>query len=141
MLCGVSARPQPPESLPGGTADDAFRSDCLARVVLDHVTSRWGVLVLTGLAAGPLRFHELRTKIEGISEKMLSQTLRTLVRDGLVERTVEPSSPPRVSYSLTPLGEGLTRPLQQLFVWIRDHAQLVSAAQDRHDTRSDGQSD
>ncbi|WP_250284976.1 MULTISPECIES: winged helix-turn-helix transcriptional regulator [unclassified Frankia] len=139
MLCGVPVRPQPPESLPDDAADDAFRSDCPARVVLDHVTSRWGVLVLTGLATGPLRFHELRTKIEGISEKMLSQTLRTLVRDGLVERAVEPSSPPRVSYSLTPLGEGLTQPLQHLFIWIRDHARLVSAAQERHDARSEGQ--
>ncbi|SBW28836.1 HxlR family transcriptional regulator [Candidatus Protofrankia californiensis] len=132
----MKASSQPSESAQDDTGGDAFHSGCPARTVLDHVTSRWGVLVLTGLGAGPLRFYELQTKIEGISEKMLSQTLRTLVRDGLIERTVEPSSPPKVSYSLTSLGEGLAQPLQQLFDWIRDHALTVSAAQDRHDAQS-----
>ncbi|MEV4362778.1 winged helix-turn-helix transcriptional regulator [Nonomuraea sp. NPDC004186] len=108
---------------------DAFHRDCPARMVLDHVTSRWAVLVLTAVRGGPLRFHELRTKIEGISEKMLSQTLRTLVRDGFVRRTVTPTTPPQVSYGLTALGEGITEPLQTLSDWIRDHAGDILAAQ------------
>jgi DNA-binding HxlR family transcriptional regulator len=101
---------------------DVFHSDCPARQVLDHVTSRWGVWVLIALRDSDLRFYELRERIEGVSEKMLSQTLRTLVRDGLVWRTVEPSTPPRVTYGLTALGKGTSEPLAMMFGWIRDHA-------------------
>jgi DNA-binding HxlR family transcriptional regulator len=110
---------------------DAFHEDCPARTVFEHITSRWGALVLTGLCDGPLRFSELRTKIQGISEKMLSQTLRTLVTDGLVARSVEPSSPPKVSYRLTDLGEGLSEHLRRLFDWTRTHAAEVLAARRR----------
>ncbi|MBE1532170.1 winged helix-turn-helix transcriptional regulator [Actinomadura algeriensis] len=113
--------------------DDVFRRDCPARVVLDHVTGRWGVLVLTALHGGDLRFFELRDRIEGISEKMLSQTLRTLVRDGLVLRTVEPTVPPRVTYALTDLGRGIGEPLRALTGWIRTHAAEIAAARDAHD--------
>ncbi len=101
---------------------DVFHSDCPARQVLDHVTSRWGVWVLMALRENELRFFELRDRIEGISEKMLSQTLRRLVRDGLVWRQVAPSTPPRVTYGLTPLGQGASEPLATLFSWLRDHA-------------------
>ncbi|MGY1868185.1 winged helix-turn-helix transcriptional regulator [Nocardia gipuzkoensis] len=101
--------------------------------MLDHITSRWGMLILTALGGGPLRFSELHGMIGGISEKMLSQTLRTLVRDGLVARTVEPSTPPRVSYELTSLGQGLTESLLQFLEWIRQHTADVVAAQHRHD--------
>ncbi|WP_329262326.1 helix-turn-helix transcriptional regulator [Actinoallomurus sp. NBC_01490] len=106
-----------------------FHRDCPARMVLDHVTSRWGVLILTALREGDLRFSELRQKIEGISEKMLSQTLRMLLRDGLVSRTVEPCTPPKVTYGLTTLGKGITDPLEALSGWIRDHARDILAAQ------------
>jgi DNA-binding HxlR family transcriptional regulator len=108
---------------------DAFHSDCPARMVLDHVTSRWGVLVLTALRERDLRFYELRAKIEGISEKMLSQTLRTLVRDGLVGRTVEPSAPPKVTYELTSHGHEITEPLMVLSAWISQHAEDIVAMQ------------
>ncbi|MVZ99210.1 transcriptional regulator [Actinomadura sp. LD22] len=113
--------------------DDVFRRDCPARVVLDHVTRRWGVLVLTALDGSDLRFYELRDRIEGVSEKMLSQTLRTLVRDGLVLRTVEPTVPPSVTYALTPLGRGLTTSLRTLTTWIRDHAGEIITAQRTYD--------
>ncbi|MGK8491637.1 winged helix-turn-helix transcriptional regulator [Nocardia asiatica] len=112
---------------------DAFNSDCPAREVLDHLTSRWGTLILTALDDGPLRFSELHGMIGGISEKMLSQTLRTFVRDGLIERTVEPTTPPRVSYELTTLGQGLTGSLQQFLAWIGRHTPEVMAAQRRYD--------
>ncbi|OPG08162.1 MULTISPECIES: winged helix-turn-helix transcriptional regulator [Microbispora] len=111
---------------------DEFHSGCAARMVLEHVTSRWGVLVLSALSGGPLRFFELREKIEGISEKMLSQTLRTLAQDGLVHRTVVPSAPPQVSYRLTPLGAGISEPLRGLTAWIRDHADAIVAARAAH---------
>ncbi|GLY84290.1 HxlR family transcriptional regulator [Actinoallomurus iriomotensis] len=112
---------------------DVFHRDCPARMVLDHVTSRWGVLILTALRDGDLRFSELREKIEGISEKMLSQTLRMLLRDGLVSRAVEPSTPPKVTYGLTTLGKGITEPLEGLSGWIRDHAPDILAAQASYD--------
>ncbi|HVV09126.1 helix-turn-helix domain-containing protein [Amycolatopsis sp.] len=112
---------------------DAFNSDCPAREVLEHITTRWGMLILAALRDGPRRFSELHATIGGISEKMLSQTLRTLVRDGLVARTVEPTTPPRVSYELTPLGQGLAKSLEQLLRWIRQHTIDVVTAQRRHD--------
>jgi DNA-binding HxlR family transcriptional regulator len=112
---------------------DAFNSECPAREVLDHITGRWGMLILAALGEEPQRFSELHATIGGISEKMLSQTLRTLVRDGLVERTVEHTTPPRVSYELTSLGQGLTKALEQFLGWIRQHTIDVVAAQHRHD--------
>lgn len=78
---------------------------CPTRVVLDHVTSKWGVLVLAALAAGTLRWGELRREVDGISEKMLAATLRTFEADGLVHREAYPEVPPRVEYSLTDLGQ------------------------------------
>jgi DNA-binding HxlR family transcriptional regulator len=116
--------------------DDVFRRDCPARAVFEHIAARWGVLVLTALRDGDLRFFELRGKIEGISEKMLSQTLRTLVRDGLVTRTVEPTVPPQVSYGLTPLGTGITEPLSALTAWIKQHAADIVQAQTTYDATS-----
>jgi DNA-binding HxlR family transcriptional regulator len=112
---------------------EVFHTDCPARAVLDHVTSRWGVWILVALREKELRFYELRERIEGISEKMLSQTLRTLVRDGLVWRAVEPSTPPRVSYGLTPLGVGTSEALWNLFDWIREHASDIVAGQAEFD--------
>ncbi|WTW99937.1 helix-turn-helix transcriptional regulator [Streptomycetaceae bacterium NBC_01309] len=99
-------------------ASDAFNSDCPGRMVFEHVTNRWGMLILAALGDGPLRFYLLRDKIGGISEKMLSQNLRELARDGLVEREVEPSAPPKVTYSLTPLGRELSGHLNVLLGWI-----------------------
>jgi DNA-binding HxlR family transcriptional regulator len=84
-----------------------------------------------------MRFYELRTKIGGISEKMLSQNLRTLARDGLIIRTVEPSTPPKVSYALTGTGTGLTPPLWRLVEWIGRHTDQILTAQERHDRGDD----
>ncbi|MCM2421548.1 helix-turn-helix domain-containing protein [Streptomyces sp. RKAG293] len=94
---------------------DVFHTDCPARDVVDHVTSRWGVWVLISLRSNSLRFYELRESIQGISEKMLAQTLRALVADGLVWREVEPTSPPQVTYGLTEFGREVGEPLTELF--------------------------
>ncbi|MBD0691442.1 winged helix-turn-helix transcriptional regulator [Streptomyces sp. CBMA123] len=94
---------------------DVFHTDCPARDVVDHVTSRWGTWVLISLRRNDLRFYELRESIHGISEKMLAQTLRALVQDGLVWRKVEPSTPPQVSYGLTEFGREVGEPLTELF--------------------------
>ncbi|WP_326836155.1 helix-turn-helix domain-containing protein [Amycolatopsis rhabdoformis] len=119
---------------------EVFHTDCPARTVLDHVTSRWGVWVLIALRQRELRFFELRLSIEGISEKMLAQTLRTLVRDGLVWRQVEPTTPPQVTYGLTPLGRGTGDQLSTLFTWLRDHAVDILATQAGYDESGGRQS-
>ncbi|MFI5731129.1 winged helix-turn-helix transcriptional regulator [Kribbella sp. NPDC051587] len=100
---------------------EVFHTDCLARNVVDHVTSRWGVWVLISLRTNALRFYELRESIHGISEKMLSQTLRVLVQDGLVWREVEPTVPPQVTYGLTEFGREIGEPLRELFDRITQH--------------------
>nr|WP_187361149.1 helix-turn-helix domain-containing protein [Phytoactinopolyspora mesophila] len=100
---------------------DVFDINCPARTILDHVTSRWGVLVLAALSQGPMRFSELRRRVTGVSEKMLSQTLRTLVSDGFIGREVTPAVPPQVSYSLTPLGADLAQRVVELVNWIDHH--------------------
>ncbi|MGC0318156.1 winged helix-turn-helix transcriptional regulator [Kitasatospora acidiphila] len=98
-----------------GEGYEVFHTDCPARDVVDHVTSRWGVWVLISLRSNDLRFYQLRESIQGISEKMLAQTLRTLVEDGLIWRKVEPTTPPQVTYGLTEFGRDVGEPLAELF--------------------------
>lgn len=92
--------------------------DCPTRVVLGHVTSKWGVLVLVALRGRVMRWHELRRTITGVSEKMLAQTLRTFESDGLVRRDARPVIPPYVEYQLTPLGDELVTLLLPLMEWL-----------------------
>ncbi|WP_433663147.1 winged helix-turn-helix transcriptional regulator [Nocardia sp. CA-128927] len=106
------AQPAPAEV---GDRYEVFHTDCPARDVLNHITSRWGVWVLISLRGNDLRFYELRESIQGISEKMLAQTLRALVQDGLVWREVEPTTPPQVTYGLTQFGQDVGEPLKVLF--------------------------
>jgi DNA-binding HxlR family transcriptional regulator len=108
---------------------DVLSADCPSRSLLDHVTSKWGVLVLVALSHSSLRWGELRRRVEGISEKMLAQTLKTLERDGFVHRAAAPTIPPRVDYSLTPQGIALTDQLLPLVAWIEAHAEATSRAQ------------
>lgn len=103
-------------------------ANCPSRTVLDHVTSKWGVLVLMALTTeDSLRWGELRRTIEGVSEKMLAQTLRTLEQDGLVLRVAHPVIPPHVEYSLTPLGRELSDRLTPLMDWIAGNADAILA--------------
>jgi len=95
--------------------------------MVDHVTSRWGIWVLISLRSNDLRFFELRESIQGISEKMLAQTLRALVQDGLVWREVEPTTPPQVSYGLTEFGRDVGEPLAELFNRITQRLSLRDA--------------
>lgn len=83
---------------------DVFSRQCPSRGTLEHVTGRWGSLTLTALHDSGARFNELRRRVDGVSEKMLSRTLHALERDGLVHREAQPTNPPRVDYELTPLG-------------------------------------
>jgi DNA-binding HxlR family transcriptional regulator len=113
--------------LPELFADGLFPANCPSRVVLNHVTSTWGVLVLAALSGGTLRWSELRRTVQGVSEKMLAQTLRTLEADGLVHREARPVIPPHVDYRLTDLGQDLTVHLLPLLRWIGQHADEITA--------------
>ncbi|MET0991629.1 MAG: helix-turn-helix domain-containing protein [Lacisediminihabitans sp.] len=110
-----------------GFTDGVLPAACPSRTVLDHVTSKWGVLVLLALADGTHRWGELRRVVEGISEKMLAQTLRTLEKDGIVLRTAYPEIPPRVEYGLTDRGRALNEHLLPLMGWIDDNAAAIVA--------------
>jgi len=112
------------EQFPGGV----FPAACSSRVLLDHVMSKWGVLVLVSLTDGTQRWSDLRRRAQGISEKMLAQTLKTLEADGLVHREQQPVMPPRVDYSLTPLGEELAEVLVPLLRWVGRNADEIIGA-------------
>lgn len=112
---------------------DVITADCPARNILEHVVSRWGVLVLLTLLEGTIRFSALRRRIGAVSEKMLAQTLQTLERDGLVLREAKPVIPPHVEYSLTPLGEQAARLVRPLAVWSNDSVPEVTAARAGYD--------
>ncbi|MEU6842662.1 helix-turn-helix domain-containing protein [Streptomyces sp. NPDC046716] len=112
---------------------------CPQRLVLEHVTSRWGVLVLLALSERSFRFSELRREIGGVSEKMLTQTLQTLERDGIVHRDAKPVIPPRVDYSLTALGREAAEQVRALAEWTERRMDAVGEARARYDeTRLSG---
>ncbi|MEU3048519.1 helix-turn-helix domain-containing protein [Streptomyces sp. NPDC006984] len=116
-----------------GPAPDVNRELCPSRGILEHVTSRWGVLVLALLLERTHRFSELRRGIGGVTEKMLAQTLRTLERDGLVHREAWPVIPPRVEYSLTPLGRQAAAQVWELARWTECSVAEVEAARSAYD--------
>ncbi|WP_330278335.1 helix-turn-helix transcriptional regulator [Lentzea sp. NBC_00516] len=106
---------------------------CPCRDLLDMVASKWTALVIGDLEDGPKRFGELKRRLEGVSQKMLTQTLRTLERDGLVTRTVYPSVPLRVEYELTELGRSVTEPLAALRLWAQKNYESVAEARETFD--------
>ena len=110
-----------------GYGDSLFTDGCPTRVVLDHVSSKWGVLVLLSLTDGTQRWGELRRAVDGISEKMLAVTLRTLEADGFVSRRAYPEVPPRVEYSLTDRGREVTALLLPLVEWIARNTDRILA--------------
>jgi DNA-binding HxlR family transcriptional regulator len=116
---------------------DCFNRACLTREVLSHISGRWGMLIIAALQEQPvLRFSQLRDRIDGISEKMLSQRLQELERDGLILRTSRPVVPPHVEYRLTPLGAGVGQHVDALVDWIETNARGLAGAQRKHDTAS-----
>ena len=112
---------------------DPYRADCPTRRILDRIGDRWTVLIVGALADGDVRFSQLRRRVEGISQKMLTQTLRGLERDGLVRRTVHAEVPVRVEYSLTDAGRTLLGPLDALRVWSIEHLGDVTASREAYD--------
>lgn len=122
---------RPPES--GGHV--AQHGDCRkVRAVLDRVGEKWSILAIRMLGERPHRFNELRRALEGITQRMLTLTLRSLERDGLVTRTVTPTIPPSVEYALTPLGRSLRQPIDALTAWALDHHDAIVRARASFDT-------
>ncbi|WP_197025416.1 MULTISPECIES: winged helix-turn-helix transcriptional regulator [unclassified Nocardioides] len=117
-------------------AYDAFVAGCPSRQLLDRISDKWVALVLAALAdEGTMRFSQLGRRLAGVSQKMLTQTLRSLERDGLVVRSVTPTVPVTVDYTLTPLGESLDELMRGLKAWAEAHMDVVQAARDEYDAR------
>lgn len=133
----MNASFKPSQPLPVLTANPGFEPDdkggCPIREVLDRIGDTWSVLVIINLAPQPMRFNALKRAIEGISQRMLTVTLRSLERDGLVRRTVRPTTPPEVEYSLTELGVSLAAPLGALGMWAAANRCAMRQARDAFD--------
>jgi DNA-binding HxlR family transcriptional regulator len=115
---------------------DAFLAGCPTRELLSTLTDKWAALVIAALAGGPQRHSELARRIAGVSQKMLTQTLRTLERDGLLTRTVTASVPARVDYALTPLGQDLFPVMVAIKTWAETHMDRVFEARAQFDAHS-----
>lgn len=114
---------------------DVYDDHCPARLVLNRLGDKWALLALDRLRAGPVRFNGLRRDIRGISQKMLSQVLKRLERDGLVARTATPTVPVTVEYALTPMGGTLTETVASLTHWAEANMPAIAAAQAAYDAR------
>ncbi|MFH8366668.1 winged helix-turn-helix transcriptional regulator [Streptomyces sp. NPDC018031] len=114
-------------------AYDAYLAACPSRQLLDRISDKWTTLIVSALADGPLRHGELARTVAGVSQKMLTQTLRTLERDGLVSRAVTASVPVRVDYALTPMGRDLLPVLRAVKLWSDTHVAAVLAAREAYD--------
>lgn len=112
---------------------NAFLAQCPSRKLLDRISDKWVTLAIAALEPGPQRYSELSRTLAGVSQKMLTQTLRSLERDGLVSRTVTPSVPVRVDYELTDLGRSLHATIQHVKAWAEDHMDEVEAARTAYD--------
>ncbi|MFC5826182.1 winged helix-turn-helix transcriptional regulator [Nonomuraea insulae] len=115
--------------------DLVFRSDCASRPILDQIADKWSMMVMAVLAE-PRRFNEIKRRLEGVTQRVLTQTLRRLERNGMVERRVLPTSPVGVEYSLTPLGESLREPFGRLYDWTVANAPEIQARQRDFDQRA-----
>jgi DNA-binding HxlR family transcriptional regulator len=137
---GTSKSPSHRESTVDHGGADPFqwdtREDCQVRQILDRIADKWSLLVIALLDNRRLRFTELRREIDGVSQRMLTVTLRSLERDGLVKRTVHPVVPPRVEYELTSLGRTLHTTIQSLVTWTEAHQEEIAQARTAYDTRA-----
>jgi len=134
-----SPRSRPRPGSPGPVSVDVAspaEATAAQRIGMDRLADKWSALLLDALQDGAKRFAELRTDVAGISEKMLTQTLRSLERDGMVERKDYGELPPRVEYALTELGRSLTQPLLEMCAWSKQHLADVEQARKRYDHQS-----
>ena len=121
-------------SAPGeAVPPDVYLRGCASRTALEVIANKWTHLAVCALRDGPMRFGELRRRLEGVTQKMLTQTLRTLERNGLVTRTLYPTIPPRVDYELTDLGRSAVGVLDEILLWSERHSAEIAAARHRYD--------
>ena len=116
---------------------ERFSADCPARLLFDQIADKWSMMILTVLDSEPQRFNAIKRRLEGVSQKSLTQTLRRLERNGLIERRVLPTSPVAVEYRMSPLGRTLLQPFRALYRWTKTHMPEVEAARRAFD-RADG---
>lgn len=120
-------------------AFDVLSPQCPSRTVLRHVVDRWTPLVVVALQHGPMRFGEIRERVGGVTPKVLTQTLRSMERDGLLARAVTAGVPPRVDYELTALGTTLSAPMEALRTWAQEHSEQVLASREAYDAEQAAQ--
>jgi DNA-binding HxlR family transcriptional regulator len=131
----VSAKKPPTQKLPARSTD----ADIPIRVLLDQIADKWSVLILGALCHGPLRFNELKRRIDGVSQKALAATLKSLEMNGIVSRKVLTSSPIAVEYEITKLGRTLEAPFAALHAWTERHAKQVSQARESYEAACSAQ--
>jgi DNA-binding HxlR family transcriptional regulator len=112
-----------------------FRADCPSRPILDQIADKWSMMAMAILER-PTRFNELKRRLEGVTQRVLTQTLRRLERNGMIQRTVLPTSPVGVEYSLTPLGRSLREPFMHLYAWTVDHSDEITSRQQDYDRKA-----
>ena len=124
-----------PEDIACNWRDQRFAVDCPSRLLIDQIADKWSMMVLVVLDAGPVRFNAIKRRLEGVTQKALTQCLRRLERNGLIERRVAATGPLAVAYAITPLGRTLQPPFRALYGWTLAHLGEVEAARGRFDRR------
>ncbi len=119
----------------GTETEVVFRSNCPSRPILDQIADKWSMMVMAVLER-PTRFNELKRRLEGVTQRVLTQTLRRLERNGMIRRTVLPTSPVGVEYSLTALGESLREPFGHLYDWTVEHSEEIENCRREYDRRA-----
>ena len=117
------------------TSVEVFSADCESRPILDQIANKWSMMVM-GALDEPRRFNEIKRRLEGVTQRVLTQTLRKLERDGMIERRVLTTSPVGVEYSITDLGESLREPFGRLYDWTLANAEAIRTNQSAYDARS-----
>lgn len=122
--------------MPNVATQQRFSVDCPSRLLFEQLADKWSMMVLTVLDPEPRRFNDIKRRLEGVSQKSLTQTLRKLERNGLIDRHVVASSPVSVQYSLSALGRSLLKPFRALYRWTIEHLAEVEAARERYDSQT-----
>jgi len=122
--------------MPNDTDEPIYSADCPSRPILDQIADKWSMLTLTVLLPKPRRFNSIKRQLQGITQRVLTQTLRKLERNGMVRRRVLDGSPPGVEYAITPLGRSLQEPLNALYDWTLSHLETIAKRQEAYDAEA-----
>lgn len=114
---------------------NVYNPNCPTRLILDRIADKWSILIIGQLSNGTLRFNEIKRSIPGITQKMLTQTLKGLERDGIVVRQIYAVVPPKVEYTLTKLGKSLINIVEEIRIWAESHIKNILQAQEKYDSK------